>query len=121
VSEVSLSDSVSQEYLASRFPFAIPKLGDPPSPAGTPPSSSRQSRLLDSESDIASVSVGEESVGTGGWGYDSEGDEFARALAQLGVTSEEAEGGWAWEDLIDRLLAPGIVSEGILPLVVCFG
>lgn len=113
-SDQNLSDPVSQEYLSSRVPFTIPtlppKFVDPPSPAGTTPSGSRRhSRLLDSESDFASDVVGEPEELMDNWPPDDQ-DEFARALANLTLTDG---GGQTWEELIDRLLSPGIPGEGM--------
>ena len=109
----NLSEPVSHEYLSSRLPFTIPSLSskfvDPPSPAGTPPSGSRrQSRLLDSESDIASSDVVGELEELMDWPTDDH-DEFARALANLSFSENS---GQTWEELIDRLLNPGIPGEG---------
>jgi hypothetical protein len=114
----NLSEPVSHEYLSSRVPFTIPSLPqlssskfvDPPSPAGTPPSGSRrQSRLLDSGSDIASSDVVGEPEELMDWPTDDH-DEFARALANLSFSENN---GQTWEELIDRLLNPGIPGEGI--------
>ena len=115
----NLSEPVSQEYLSSRFQFAVPSLPgakpvDPPSPAGTAPSlpgSRRQSRLLDSESDLGSSDIiGDHGEWMDNWPSD-EHDEFARALEGLNLTGDG--GGMTWNELIDRLLSPGIPSEGI--------
>jgi hypothetical protein len=110
-----LSDPVPQEYMASRFPFAIPSLpgtkpSDPPSPAGTAPSlpgSRRHSRILDSGSDFA-PSVEEEWLDR--WPLEDQ-EEFAQAMEGLGLTGDG--GGKTWEELIDRLLSPGIPSDGM--------
>jgi hypothetical protein len=113
----NLSEPVSQEDLSSRAPFTIPTLPppkfiDPPSPAGTTPSGSRRhSRLLDSESDFASDVVGEPEELMDSWPTDDQ-DEFARALADLNLTEGR---GQTWEELIDRLLSPGIPGEGKFP------
>ena len=103
--------------MESRAPFTIStlpiKFVDPPSPAGTTPSGSRRhSRLLDSESDLASDVVGEPEELMDHWPVDDQ-DEFARALADLNLTDG---GGQTWEELIDRLLNPGIPGDGILIL-----
>jgi hypothetical protein len=119
----NLSEPVSHEYLSSRLPFTIPSLSskfvDPPSPAGTPPSGSRrQSRLLDSESDIASSDVVGELEELMDWPTDDH-DEFARALANLSFSENS---GQTWEELIDRLLNPGIPGEGSPhPITMTYG
>jgi len=114
----NLSGPVSHEDLSSRLPFTIPSLQskfvDPPSPAGTPPSGSRrQSRLLDWESDITSSDVVGEPEELMDWPTDDH-DEFARALANLSFSEGS---GQTWEELIDRLLNPGIPGEGSPPRV----
>lgn len=43
-------------------------------------------------------------------------EEFARALADLNLTDS---GGQTWEELIDRLLSPGIPGEGMFVHVLC--
>ena len=106
----NLSDTSTADYLSSRLAFSLPtlpKLGDPPSPAGTPPTGSRRhSRLIDSESDLASSDVvGEEGLD---WPTDDQ-EDFARALASLNLMDG---GGQTWEDLVDRLCSPGIPGEG---------
>jgi hypothetical protein len=114
----NLCEPVSQECLSSRFQFAIPSLpgakpADPPSPAGTAPSlpsSRRQSRLLDSESDLGSSDIiGEQEEWRDSWPSDEQ-DEFTRALEGLNLTGDG--GGMTWNELIDRLLSPGIPGEG---------
>jgi hypothetical protein len=114
--DYNLSEPVSHEHLTSRVPFTIstlpaPKFVDPPSPAGTTPSGSRRhSRLLDSESDFASDVVGEPEELMDSWPADDQ-DELSRALADLNLTDG---GGQTWEELIDRLLNPGIPGEGVI-------
>jgi hypothetical protein len=113
--DANLSDPVSQEYLNSRLPFTIPSLPpskpvDPPSPAGTTPSlpgSRRHSRLLDSESDLATSDLTEQEEWMENWPGDYH-EEFSRALDGLSLS-----GGKTWNELVDRLLTPGIPGEGI--------
>ena len=108
------SEPVTHEYIVTRGSFTIStnpitKFVDPPSPAGTTPSESRRhSRLLDSARDLASDVVGEPEELMDNWPADEQ-DEFARALANLNLTDG---GGQTWEELIDRLLSPGIPGEG---------
>ena len=118
----NLCEHVSQEFLSSRFQFAIPSLPgtkpvDPPSPAGTassPPGSQRQSRLLDSESDFGSSDItGEQEKWMADWPSEEQ-DEFARALEGLNLTGDGA--GMTWNELIDRLLSPGIPGEGTVTM-----
>jgi hypothetical protein len=111
-----LSDPASHEYVNSRFPFAVPALPgakplDPPSPAGTAPSlpgSRRQSRILDSGSDFALSVEGEDLMDR--WPLDDH-EEFAHAMEGLTLTGDGS--GKTWEELIDRLLSPGIPSDGM--------
>jgi hypothetical protein len=114
----TLSEPVSQDYLSSRFPFAIPSLPgaksvEPTSPVGTGPSlpgSRRQSRLLDSESDLASSDiVGEPEEWMDRWPPDYS-EEFDQALEKLSLTGDGV--GQTWSELIDRLVSPGIPGEG---------
>lgn len=115
----NLLDPVSQEYLSARFPFAIvslpsQKLGDPPSPAGTPPSGSRRhSRILDSEGELVDI-PGEMIEGVDYLGSEDH-EAFVRALENL----ELPDGGQTWEELIDRLINPGIPGEGTLYREIC--
>ena len=120
-------EPLSADIISSRVPFVIPqpppKFADPPSPAGTTPAGSRRhSRLLDSESDLASdLNLGEE--GSEFYLLNIEvgsslllDDEFSRALANLNLATEG--GGLTWEELVERLINPGIPGDGTqaLPL-----
>jgi hypothetical protein len=88
---------------------------EPTSPAGTGPSlpgSRRQSRLLDSESDFASSDiVGEPEEWMERWHPDYS-EEFDQALERLNLTGDGS--GQTWNELIDRLVSPGIPGEGNL-------
>jgi hypothetical protein len=85
---------------------------EPTSPAGTGPSlpgSRRTSRLLDSESDLASSDiVGEPEEWMDRWPPDYS-EEFDQALERLNLTDGS---GKTWNELIDRLVSPGIPGEG---------
>jgi hypothetical protein len=73
---------------------------------------------LDSESDIASSDVVGELEELMDWPTDDH-DEFARALANLSFSENS---GQTWEELIDRLLNPGIPGEGSPhPITMIYG